>query len=75
MALASDEKIEAAILAYVNDPLLNGGVPTRDGAIRYITGEMTAMPSGIAKVIRKLVEAGTMKHIDEDRLLLVKKKT
>ena len=44
-------------------------VSTRAGAIRFVTGEMEVLPSAVAKVIGKLLDAETLKHIDNDRLI------
>jgi DNA-binding MarR family transcriptional regulator len=67
MAVA-DSEIEKRILTYVRETEL----PNRHNAIRDITGQLDVLPSAVAKVITKLIDAGTIRHLkSNDRLEMV----
>lgn len=67
----SESEIEAKIVAYVRDSVGRNEMPTRFNAIRQITGQIDVLPSAVAKVITKMLEAGTLKHVTNDQLKLV----
>jgi DNA-binding MarR family transcriptional regulator len=67
MAVA-DSEIEKRVLAFIRDTEL----PNRHNAIRDVTGAVDVLPSAVAKVITKLIEAGTIRHLkSNDRLEMV----
>ena len=66
----SDSTIETSIVDYVNDARGRNELPTRHNAIRHITGQLDILPSAVAKVITKMLEAGTLKHVTNDQLKL-----
>lgn len=68
--MPSSSDIEAEVLAYVREARLNGGVPSRDGAIYYVTGVLPVMPSEVSRVIGQLFERGTLARGANDRLIL-----
>ncbi len=69
MAVAESE-IEGRIVAYVRDMIGRNEMPTRFNAIRQVTGDLEVLPSAVAKVITKMIEAGTLKHVTNDQLRL-----
>jgi hypothetical protein len=64
----SDDDIEECIVTYMKETPARGDTPTRDGAIRHVTGEFKTLPSTVAKVIKKMLDAGTIQHIKNDGL-------
>ena len=64
----SDDKIEECILTYMKEAAARGDTPTRDGAIRHVTGEYKTLPSDVAKIIKKMIDSGAIQHINADRL-------
>lgn len=68
----SDSKIEERILAYIRNMVGRNEMPNRHNAIRDITGELEVLPSAVAKVITRMIEAGTIRHLkSNDRLEMV----
>lgn len=70
MAVA-ESTIEERVVAYVRDATARNEMPTRFNAIRHVTGELDVLPSAVTKVIARLIEAGTLKHVSNDQLKLV----
>lgn len=68
----TDSAIEQRVLAYMRDTLGRNELPNRHNAIRDITGQVEVLPSAVAKVITKMIDAGTIRHLKStDRLELV----
>jgi hypothetical protein len=67
--MAVDENdIEKRIVDYIRSTEL----PNRHNAIREVTGQIDVLPSAVAKVITKMIDAGTIRHLKStDRLEFV----
>jgi hypothetical protein len=58
--MAVDESdIEKRILDYIRSTEM----PNRHNAIREVTGQIEVLPSAVAKVITKMIDAGTIRHL------------
>jgi hypothetical protein len=70
----NDTDIEARIVAYIRSTLSANDFPNRHNAIRDVTGQIDVLPSGVAKVITKMIEAGSLRHLkSNDRLELIER--
>jgi DNA-binding MarR family transcriptional regulator len=71
--MAVDEgKIEALILEYIRSTSGMNELPNRHNAIRDVTGQLEVLPSAVAKVITKMIEAKTIRHLKStDKLEIV----
>jgi hypothetical protein len=58
--MSDDDNIEANIMAYVQSTLRMGDFPNRDEAIRRVTGELPVFPSAVAKVVKRMLDAGKL---------------
>lgn len=64
------DDIEARILRYVRETAQRNEFPSRSEAIRRVTGELSVMPSAVAKAIARMLEAGTLEQPTGDQLRL-----
>jgi DNA-binding MarR family transcriptional regulator len=67
-----ESEIEKRILDYIRTTSGMNDMPNRHNAIRDVTGQIEVLPSAVAKVITKMIEAGTIRHLkSNDKLELV----
>jgi hypothetical protein len=70
--MVAETTIEEHVIAQIHNAMARGEVPTRHNAIRNITGELDVLPSAVAKVMTRMIEAGTLKYAkNNDELTLL----
>ena len=65
MAVDNNE-IERRVLDYIQDAISRHDVPTRQSAIREITGKVEVLPSAVARAITGLIEAGKLRQVRDN---------
>lgn len=72
--MVADNTIEEHVVAAIRNAMARNEVPTRHNAIRNITGELEVLPSAVAKVMTRMIDAGTLKYAkSSDELTLLEK--
>lgn len=66
-----DDDIETEIRRYFEETVGRNEVPSRDPAIRFVTGELAVLPSDVARVLRTMAETGKLKVGSGDRIYLL----
>ena len=71
--MAVDESdIEKRIVDYIRTTSGMNELPNRHNAIRDVTGQIEVLPSAVAKVITRMIETGTIRHLkSNDKLEIV----